>query len=68
MSEATVFRSYAEEAMWEASKTKRDDEKQALQDLACIWARAALVSDKLFGSNPTLLPRGDGEATPLIHS
>jgi hypothetical protein len=69
MSEASVFRLYAEEAMRASSKARCEDEKQTLQDLACTWAKAAMASDKVFGSSsPTSLPRVGAGATPLTHS
>ncbi len=61
MSEATVFRLYAEEAMRDSFKAKREDERQALQVLACTWATAALASDRLFGPSPTAWPRAMAE-------
>jgi hypothetical protein len=64
MSEATVFRLYADEALRESSQAVREDEKRALEDLACTWAKAAVASDRVFGPSPTSWPRGVGEATP----
>jgi hypothetical protein len=57
MSEASVFRLYADEALRESSKAVREDEKRALEDLACTWAKAAMASDRVFGPEPTLWPR-----------
>jgi|HubBroStandDraft_5_1064220.scaffolds.fasta_scaffold122633_1 hypothetical protein len=48
MSEANEFRLYAEEAMRESANAETEDERLALEDLACLWARAALVSEKVF--------------------
>ena len=48
MSEANEFRLYAEEAMRELANAETEDERLALEDLACLWARAALVSEKVF--------------------
>ena len=51
MSESSVFRQYAEEAMCEASKATTEAEKRVLGELACTWAQAALISDRIFGSS-----------------
>jgi hypothetical protein len=55
---------YADEALRESSEAVREDEKRALEALACTWAKAAVASDRVFGPNPTSGPRGVGEATP----
>ena len=47
MSDANVFRQFAEEAMHDSSEATGQDEKQALEELACTWAKAALMSDRL---------------------
>jgi hypothetical protein len=44
-----VFRLLAEEAMRDSSKAVCEDDRRALEDLACTWARAALMSDRVFG-------------------
>jgi hypothetical protein len=49
-SDASVFRLLAEEAMHNSSKAVCEDDRRALEDLACTWARAALMSDRVFGS------------------
>ena len=50
MSEANEFQLYAEEAMRESANAETEDERLALEDLqaCCLWARAALVSEKVF--------------------
>jgi hypothetical protein len=53
MSEATNFRLYADEALHESFKAVREEEKRALEDLACTWAAAALASDRIFGPTTT---------------
>jgi hypothetical protein len=68
MSDANLFRQLAEEAMRDASKAKNEVEKQVLEGLACTWAQAALMSDRVFGSDVILPPRTVGEATPLTRS
>ena len=65
MSEANLFRRYAEEAMHGSSKAKSENEKQALIDLACTWAQAALMSERVWGSIFISSPRDVGEATSL---
>lgn len=60
MSEATNFRLYADEALHELFKTVREEEKRALEDLACTWAKAALASDRIFGPTTTSLPAAVG--------
>jgi hypothetical protein len=59
MSDASVFRQFAEEAMCGSSKTTNEAYKRALEDLACTWAQAALASERVFG--PSL------EAEPNSH-
>jgi hypothetical protein len=49
MSEANLFRQFAEEAMRDASKAKNEGEKHVLEGLACVWAQAAMMSDRVFG-------------------
>jgi hypothetical protein len=51
MSEADLFRQYAKEAIHGSSKAKNENEKRSLIDLACIWAQAALMSEKVSGSS-----------------
>jgi hypothetical protein len=43
------FRQYAEEAVRWARKSKTEQEKQALMDLACTWTQAAVQSEYIFG-------------------
>ena len=68
MSDADLFRQYAKEAMHGASNVKDEYEKQTLIDLACTWAQAALVSERVFGSSFIASPRDVGEATSLSRS
>jgi hypothetical protein len=63
MSEANLFRQYAKEAIHGSSKATNEDEKRSLTDLACIWAQAALMSDRVFGSNFISSPHDADEAT-----
>jgi hypothetical protein len=49
MSDANVFRQFAEEALRGSSEAISQDEKRALEELACTWAQAALMSDRVFG-------------------
>ena len=51
MSESSQFRQYAEEAMSWLSQSTTEEEKRTLTDLACIWAQAALQSERIFGGN-----------------
>jgi hypothetical protein len=50
MSDADLFRQYAKEAMHESSEATSNSEERALADLACTWAQAALMSERIFGS------------------
>jgi hypothetical protein len=50
MSEADEFRQYAKEAMQCASKSKDENEKLGLIELASTWAKAAVASQMIFGS------------------
>jgi hypothetical protein len=65
MPEATVFRPFAEDALREPSKAVREDDKQALEELAKIWAKAALASSRLFGRGLISWPRCGDEAMAL---
>jgi hypothetical protein len=47
MSDADLFRQYAKEAMHESSKTKSKSEERTLATIACTWAQAALMSEKV---------------------
>ena len=67
MSDADLFRQYAKEAMHGSSKATSENEKQSLIDLACTWAQAALMSERVFGSSFIASPR-DGEVTSLARS
>ena len=51
MSEGKVFRLYAKEAMCDASTAVDESEKRTLEELAVIWAQAALMSDRVLGSS-----------------
>ena len=68
MTEAENFRHYAKEAMQRSSKIKDETEKQTLIDVALTWTRAAMASDRIFGSSFTPSPRDPDEATPLTGS
>jgi hypothetical protein len=57
MSEGSVFRLCAEEAMRDASTAVDASERRTLEELAVIWAQAALMSDRVFGSSFTPSPR-----------
>jgi hypothetical protein len=59
MSEASQFRQYAEEALGWVSQSTTEEDKRTLTDLACMWAQAALQSERIFGdaSPPTATPR-----------
>jgi hypothetical protein len=65
MSEANTFRQYAEEAVRESAQATDDNDKRALTDLACIWAQAAMISERVFGSS---FKPDAGETTPLTGS
>ena len=46
MTEADLFRQYAQEAMrWSSSKSTSTDERRALVNLACKYAPTALPSE-----------------------
>jgi hypothetical protein len=53
MTEADLFRQYAQEAMrWSSSKSASTDERRALVNLACRYAQAALMSEgSVLGSS-----------------
>ncbi len=60
MSDADLFRQYAEEALRESSNVKDEGERQALIDLAFTWTQAAMASDRIFGSSFILSPSDVG--------
>ena len=51
MSDADLFRQYAKEAISASSKATSENEKRSLIDLACTWAQAALLSERVLGSS-----------------
>jgi hypothetical protein len=51
MKEADLFRQYAQEAARSSSEATSQEEKDALMGLACTWAQAALMSEKVLGSS-----------------
>jgi hypothetical protein len=61
MSDADLFRQYAKEAMHGFSKATSENEKHTLADLACTWAQAALMSERILGSSFASSPRDVGE-------
>ena len=63
MTESDLFRQYAKEAMRAFSKSTNENEKQDLIGLACIWAQAALTSERVFGSSLVSSPRESADAT-----
>jgi len=68
MSDADLFRQYAQEAMRSASKSTSENEARDLVDLACTWARAALAGENILGSSFISSPRDVDEATSLTRS
>jgi hypothetical protein len=57
MKEADLFRQYAQEAAHLSSKATNQEEKQALMALACTWAQASLMSERVLGSSFIPSPR-----------
>ena len=59
MSESSQFRQYAEEALGWLSQSTTEEEKRTLTDLACMWAQAALQSERIFGAEgpPMVAPQ-----------
>jgi hypothetical protein len=51
MTQAELYRQYAMEAMARSSKITNENEKRTLIHLACTWAQAALMSEKVLGSS-----------------
>jgi hypothetical protein len=51
MRDADLFRQYAAEAIRGSSKATDENEKRSLVDLACTWAQAALLSERVLGSS-----------------
>ena len=68
MSEADLFRQYAKEAIHGSSKATSENEKRTLIELACNWALAALLSERVLRPSFTSSPRDVGEATSLTRS
>ena len=64
MSDASVFRLFAEEAKRSAANAPDEDERRALKELSCTWVQAALMSDRVLGQNTSSRPNF-GEAVPL---
>jgi hypothetical protein len=57
MKEDDLFRQYAQEAARSSSKATSQEEKDALMALACTWAQAALMSERVLGSSFIPSPR-----------
>ena len=53
MSDANEFRQFAKEAMQGSSEATNKDDKRALEGLACAWAQAVIMSDRVLGSSWT---------------
>jgi hypothetical protein len=68
MTDAADFRQYAKEALRDSSVATSESEKQTLTDIACIWAQAALSSERVFGSGFVSPPHDVGVATPPTRS
>jgi len=68
MSDASVFRQFAEEAMCGSSKTTNEAYKRALEDLACTRAQAELASERVFGSSFIPFPHPVDEAAARARS
>lgn len=62
MSEANQFRQYAEEALGWVSESATEEEKRTLTELVCIWAQAAIHSERNFGASPSR----DEETLPAV--
>jgi hypothetical protein len=50
MTDANVYQEFAKEAL-QPSKAKSENEQLALHELALAWTKAALASDRVFGSS-----------------
>ena len=50
------FGAYAREAARSSSQATSENEKQVLMGLACTWAQAALMSERVLGSSFILNP------------
>ena len=50
MKEADLFRQYAQEAARSSSNATSQEENDALMALACTWAQAALMSERVLRS------------------
>jgi hypothetical protein len=61
MSEADLFRQFADEAKQGLSLATDEDEKLALAELAAIWTKAALMSELVFVTNFTQSRRESGK-------
>jgi hypothetical protein len=68
MSDADLFRRYAKKAMHGFSKATSENEKHILADLACTWAQAALMSERVLGSSFASSPRDVGEEASRARS
>ena len=68
MSDAVVFRQYAEEAMRAASNAENEAERKGFEKLACTWAQAALMSGRGIAPHFTSALRVVTEAMPLTRS
>jgi hypothetical protein len=61
MTEANPFRQFADEAKRGSSAATDEDEKMGPEELAAIWTKAALMSERVFVTNFTRPPRENGK-------
>jgi hypothetical protein len=53
MSDAHLFRQYAQEAMSGSSEATNENDKRSLLDLACTWVQAAVAAERVWSSSIT---------------
>lgn len=50
MRDADQYRKLAREAMEDGSAAINENDRRALTDIACIWEKAAMASEKIFAA------------------
>jgi hypothetical protein len=62
------FGTYAREAARSSSQATSENEKQVLMGLACTWAQAALMSDRVLGSSFIPSPRNPHDGASVAET
>jgi hypothetical protein len=68
MIEADLLRHYAREAARSSSQATSENDRQVLMGLACTWAQAALMSERVLGSSFIPSPRNPHDGASVAET